>query len=60
MRDTRIKLFMQTELLACNDELDCVIKCQYCAVNNCPRENSDQLRYQSFRSTTKIWVRERR
>ena len=38
MQDTRVRLFIQMKLLACRDELDWMIKGQYYAVNNHPRE----------------------
>ena len=38
MRDTRIRLFMQMELLGSRDELDWSMKCDHCVVNNYPEE----------------------
>ena len=38
VRETRTRLFMRMKLLACIDELDWMIKCQPCAVNNYPRK----------------------
>ena len=38
MRDTRISIFMEMELLVCREELDWLMKCHHYAVNNYPEE----------------------
>ena len=38
MNDTRIRLFMQREVMSCRDELDWLIRCYHCAANNYPEE----------------------
>ena len=38
MRKTRIKLFMQMGFEACRDDLDWLLICHDCIVNNCPEE----------------------
>ena len=38
MRETRINLFMQMELEACRNELNRLIRCHDCIVNNCPEK----------------------
>ena len=38
MQETRIKTFMQMELVACRDELDWLIRCHNCTAYNCPEE----------------------
>ena len=38
MRDTKIMLLLQMELMACRDDSDWLIRCSHCAVNNFPKE----------------------
>ena len=39
MQETRIRLFMQMELEACRDQIDWLIICYLCAVNDNPEEH---------------------
>ena len=43
MRDTRIRLFMQMELMACRDESNWLIRFYHCAVNNYSEENCSPM-----------------
>ena len=37
MHDTKMGLFMHMELLACRDDLNWLMRCLHCAVNNYPK-----------------------
>ena len=39
MRETKSRVLMQRQLMACGDEFGWLKICFYCAVNSCPEEN---------------------